>query len=66
MLLFGCPTHAPCLEDTDGEMEFAYIEAGIEGGFENTMEFKPMKYKETINGPDGEAWVKGTRPNSQK
>jgi hypothetical protein len=24
-----------------------------EGGFENTMELKPMKYEEAINGPDG-------------
>ncbi len=28
------------------------------GGFENTMELKPMKYKETINGPDEKAWEK--------
>ncbi len=24
----------------------------------NTMELKPMKYKEAINEPDGEAWAK--------
>jgi hypothetical protein len=47
-----------CLEDTDGEMEFANIGAGIGGGFENTMKLKPMKYKEAINGPDGKAWEK--------
>jgi hypothetical protein len=34
-----------CLEDTDGKMEFANVGAGIGGGFENTMELKPMKYK---------------------
>jgi hypothetical protein len=42
-----------CLKDTDGEMKFANIGAGIGGGFENTMELKPMKYNEAINGPDG-------------
>jgi hypothetical protein len=44
-----------CLEEMDGEMEFANIVAGIGGGFKNTMELKPMKYKEAINGPDGKA-----------
>ncbi len=33
-----------CHEDTDGEMEFANIVAGIGGGFENTIELKPMNY----------------------
>jgi hypothetical protein len=47
-----------CLEDTDGKMEFANIGAGIGGGFENTMELKPMKYKKAINGPDRKAWEK--------
>ncbi len=47
-----------CLEDTDDEMEFANVGAGIGGEFENTMELKPMKYKEAINGPDGKAWEK--------
>ncbi len=37
------------LEDMDGKMEFANVGAGIGGGFENTMELKPMKYKEAIN-----------------
>jgi hypothetical protein len=41
-----------CHEDTEGEMEFANVGASIGGGFENTMELKPMKYKEAINGPD--------------
>ncbi len=31
-------------------MEFANVEAGIRGMFENTMELKPMKYKEAIIG----------------
>jgi hypothetical protein len=39
-------------------MEFANVGAGIGGGFENTMELKPMKYKEAINRPDGKAWEK--------
>ena len=47
-----------CLEDMDGEIEFANMGAGIGGGFENTMELKPMKYEEAINGPDGKAWEK--------
>jgi hypothetical protein len=44
-----------CLEDTDGKMEFTNVGASIGGGFENTIELKPMKYKEAINGPDGKA-----------
>jgi hypothetical protein len=47
-----------CLKDRDGEMEFANVGAGIGGGFENTMELKPMKYNEAINRPDGKAWEK--------
>jgi hypothetical protein len=47
-----------CLEETDVKMEFANGGAGIGGGFKNTMEVKPMKYKEVINGPDREAWTK--------
>jgi hypothetical protein len=44
-----------CREDTDGKIEFANVGAGIGGGFKNTMELKPMKYEEAINGPDGTA-----------
>ena len=44
-----------CLEDTDGEMKFAKVRAGIGGGFENTMELKPIKYEEAINRPDRKA-----------
>jgi hypothetical protein len=47
-----------CLEDKDGKMEFANVGAGIGEGFENTMELKPMKYNEAINGPDAKAWEK--------
>jgi hypothetical protein len=47
-----------CLKDTNGKMEFANVGAGIGGGFDNTMELKPMKYKEAINGPVGKAWEK--------
>jgi hypothetical protein len=47
-----------CLEDMDGKMVFANVGAGIGGGFENTMELKPIKYQEAINGPDGKAWEK--------
>ena len=47
-----------CLEDTDGKMRFANVGAGTGRGFENTMELKPMKYKEAINGSDRKAWEK--------
>jgi hypothetical protein len=47
-----------CLEETDDKIEFANVGAGVGGGFENTVELKPMKYKEAINGSDGEAWAK--------
>ncbi len=47
-----------CLEDTDGKMVFTSIGAGIGGGFENTMELKPMKYRDAINGPDRKVWEK--------
>jgi hypothetical protein len=45
-----------CLKDTNGEMEFANVGAGIGGVFENTVELNPMKYEEAINGPDGKTW----------
>jgi hypothetical protein len=45
-----------CLEDRNGKTEFA--NAGIGEGYENTMELKPMKNKEAINGPDGKAQEK--------
>jgi hypothetical protein len=51
-------TYYQCLEVTDGEIEFPNVGAGIGGGFENTMELKPMKYEEAINRPDGKAWEK--------
>ena len=43
-------------EIDEDEMEVAAVGAGIGGGFGNTTELKPMKFKEAINGPDGEAW----------
>jgi hypothetical protein len=46
-----------CLEEADDNVEFANIGAGIGGGFENSMELKPMKYKVAINRPDGETWA---------
>jgi hypothetical protein len=42
-------------------MEFANVGAGIGEGFENTVELKPMKYNEAINGPDRKAWEKKLR-----
>jgi hypothetical protein len=50
--------HYQCLEDTDGEMEFSNVGAGIGGGFESTLELKQMRYKEAIIGPDGKVWEK--------
>ena len=38
------------------QIEYLGVGAGIDGGFENTEELKPMKYKKAISGPDGEAW----------
>jgi hypothetical protein len=49
------------LKEADDNMEFANVGAGIGGGVENTMKLKPMKYKEAINGQDGEAWAKKNR-----
>ncbi len=37
--------HYQCLEEADDDIEFANVGAGIGGGFENTMELKPMKYE---------------------
>jgi hypothetical protein len=47
-----------CLKDTDGKMKFTNVGTVIGGGFENTMELKPIKYKGAINGPDRKAWEK--------
>jgi hypothetical protein len=47
-----------CLKDTDGKMEFTNVGTSIGGGFENTMELKPMKFNEAINRLDGKAWEK--------
>jgi hypothetical protein len=46
------------LEDTEGEMEFANVGAGLGGGFVNTMELMPIKFNKAINGLDGKAWEK--------
>ena len=43
------------LEVQNTYMEYQNVGAGVGGGFENTAELRPMKYKEAINGPDGEA-----------
>ncbi len=50
--------HYQCLKEMDSKMEFANVGAGIGGGFENTVDLKPMKYKEVINELDGEARAK--------
>ena len=39
----------------NANVEFNNVGAGLGGGFKNTNELRPMKYKEAINGPDGEA-----------
>jgi hypothetical protein len=52
-----------CVKDTNGKMEFSNVGAGIGGGFENTMELKPMKYEEAINGSDKKAGRKKLRMN---
>jgi len=38
--------------------ELAAVGAGIGGGFSNTSELRVLKYKEAINGPDREYWLK--------
>ena len=43
------------------EVEHLYLElesvgANLGGGFTNTKELKVMKYREAINGPNGESW----------
>ena len=45
----------------NNEVAGAYIKlsnvgAGLRGGFEDNNELKSMKYNETINVPDGDAW----------
>jgi hypothetical protein len=47
--------------DLNSELANLYVEylnagAGFGGGFENTNELKPMKYKQAINGPDAKEW----------
>jgi hypothetical protein len=54
----GLANYYQCLKDMDSKMKLANIGAGIGGGFENTMELKPMKFEESINRPDGKAWEK--------
>jgi hypothetical protein len=46
-----------CLEEADDNIECTNVGAGIGGDFENAMEFKPMKYKEAVNRPEGEVWA---------
>jgi hypothetical protein len=57
-----------CLAELDNnelhmniEVENFYLEiesvgAGLGGGFTNTNELKVMKYREAVNGPDGDSW----------
>jgi hypothetical protein len=47
-----------CLEEADDDIEFPNVGAVIGRELENTMELKPMKCKEAVNKPDGEAWAK--------
>jgi len=40
-----------------GESEFSCIRAALGGGFFNTSELKPMKYKEAMATADKEKWI---------
>ena len=37
-------------------VKYSNVRAGVGGGFENTLELKPMRYEKAINGPDGMEW----------
>ena len=39
------------------QVEYACVGAGIGGGFGNTAELKPMKFKQAMRTPDKEKWV---------
>ena len=47
-----CSPNMPLVHET------GLIGAGIDGGFENTSELRPMKHKTSINGPEEEKWMK--------
>jgi len=56
-----------CAETDEHEMEavdkihlqeYAYVGAGIGGGFQNTKELHVMKYKKAMRSPDKEEWDK--------
>ena len=62
-----------CLAELDNEelttankvhnlhVEVESVGAGLGGGFTNTNELKVMKYREAVNGPDGESWKEENR-----
>ena len=53
----ACENYYQSLQELDNdEIEYLGVGAGIGGGFEHTEELKPMKYKEAISSPDGQAW----------
>ena len=47
-------------------MEVNAVGAGIGGGFGNTAELKPMKYKEAMNTPDREHWKEAVEEEHDK
>jgi len=46
--------------------ELAAVGAGIGGGFSNTSELRVIKYKEAINGPDREHWLKAIEEEHER
>ena len=40
------------MEFSNAAVEYHNVGAGVGGGFDHTLELKPKKYKESINGPD--------------
>ena len=47
---------ATAIEVHNLHVEVESVGAGLGGGFTNTNELKVMKYREAVNGPDGESW----------
>ena len=51
-------------DDASGEINA--VGAGIGGGFGNTAELKPMKFKEAMKTPDKEHWLEAVEEEHDK
>jgi hypothetical protein len=54
----GLAKYIQCLKEADDDIQLTNVGASVRGGFDNTMELIPMKYKEAVNRPDGEDLAK--------